>query len=113
MDQSFALTTECFVYSWGYNNWCQLGHDLEKLEVLYNPKIVKIGRIWRNKFSNIICLASGGRNTYFRTNEELIYFCGYLGKNKFQKLPKLIDINIRVDSLAFIRQNRSFKCDRD
>ena len=27
-NQSFALTANGRVYSWGYNNWCQLGHDL-------------------------------------------------------------------------------------
>ena len=90
--QSFALTTDGCVYSWGYNSWCQLGHDLEKNEVVYEPKLI-------NNLSNIISIAGAGDNTYFLTNDGLIYFCGKFGGNKFQKLPKIIEIKTLFDSL--------------
>ena len=92
---SIALTTDGCVYSWGYNDWCQLGHDLGKYEVIYEPKLI-------NNLPNIISIASGRVNTYFLTNDGLIYFCGSLGENNYQKLPKIIDINTRIDSLHYV-----------
>ena len=99
--QSFALTTDGCVYSWGYNDWCQLGHELEKDEVVYEPKLI-------NNLSNIICIASGRINTYFLTNDGLIYFCGKFSENQFQKLPKIIEINTRIDSLHTVCYYRKF-----
>ena len=90
--RSFALTTDGSVYSWGYNDRCQLGHQLEKNEVVYEPKLI-------NNLSNIICIGGGKTNTYFLTNDGLIYFCGEFAENQFQKIPKIMEINTRFDSL--------------
>ena len=44
---SFAITSDGLVFSWGYNNWCQLGHKLNKDKVVYEPKLI-------NNLSNIL-----------------------------------------------------------
>ena len=53
--QWFALTTDGYVYSWGHNIWCDLGHDLEKDEVVYEPKLI-------NNLSNITQFIVTGEN---------------------------------------------------
>ena len=80
-----------------------MGHEFEKDQIIYETKIIKIKGIWSKKLSNIICIASGKENTCFLKNDGLIYFCGHLGGNEFQKIPKIIDINTRFDSLAFVQ----------
>ena len=102
--QSFALTTDGSVYSWGDHGWCELGHDLEKGEVVYEPKLI-------NNLSNIICIASEGESTYFLTNDGLIYFCGEFTEYQFQKSPKKLETNARFDSLHTVcsyRKGRIF-----
>ena len=79
----------------GYNDWCQLGYDLEKDEVVCGPKLI-------NNLLNIICIASGGNNTHFLTNDGLIYFCGRFAENQIEKLPKLMETNARIDTLLTV-----------
>ena len=93
--RSFALTTNGLVYSWGWNDWCVLGHELDKEEIVFEPKLINI--------SNVISVCPSSNNTYFLTNEGLIYFCGYYKDENncesFQKLPKLIEGITRFSSL--------------
>ena len=86
--QSFALTDNGMVYSWGSNNWCDLGHELKQNECVFEPKLII-------NLHNIISICSSSVNTYFLSNESEIYFCGqYYDENNeqcFQLLPKVIE----------------------
>ena len=99
-NQSFALTTDGRVYSWGYNNWCQLGHDLcPKNAKLFEPTLI-------SNISVVKSIGLSNKNTYFLTNEGLIYFCGKIfGENdsqSYQKVPKLFESKRRFSSLQSI-----------
>ena len=84
--RSFAITSDGLVFSWGYNSWCQLGHDFYRNGCVFEPKLINL--------SNITSICSSVLNTYFLSNEGLIYFCGYFNDENncesFQKLPKLL-----------------------
>ena len=98
-DQSYALTTNGLVYSWGYNYVCSLGHELDANECVYDPKqILNIPKIIS------ICHSSDifWKNTYFLTNEKELYFCGYFNdatELSIQKLPKLLNKDLKFTSL--------------
>ena len=82
---SFALTDNGMVYSWGFNQWCRLGHELKQNECVFKPKIINL--------LNITSICSSSANTYFLSNEGNIYFCGKYIKNNeewFQKSPQII-----------------------
>ena len=107
-NQSFALTDNGMVYSWGLNDWCYLGHQLKQNECVFNPKLII-------NLTNITSICSSGGNTYFFSNESEIYFCGkyYDGNNEkcFQLLPKVIefpeDIKLLVTNKLFERSIHS------
>ena len=85
-DCSFALTIDGLVYSWGqiYNI---LGHNMAPNDCITTPKLIL-------NLSNIIKVCSIIENTYFLSNEGLIYFCGSNNKSQIQKIPKLMDAKI-------------------
>ena len=92
--RSFALTSDGLVYSWGFNQYSELGHQLDNNECVYEPRLIEI--------SNVISVSPSTYNTYFLTNEGHIYFCGqYISKNDllYQKIPKLIESEIKFSSL--------------
>ena len=97
-NQSFVLTNDGLVYSWGSNDYCSLGHDLDINENIFEPKLIDI--------SNVISVCSSLRNTYFLTNEGLIYFCGYFedenNRKLYQKIPKLLKTETKIISLHSI-----------
>ena len=95
-NQSYALTIDGLVYSWGSNYYSFLGHELDRSECVYEPKrILNIPKIIR------VCHSSTG--SYFLTNEKQIYFCGYLkddnNEHSIQKLPKLLKSELEFSSL--------------
>ena len=98
--QSFALTDNGMVYSWGHNDWYHLGHEIILNECLLEPKLI-------SNFKNITSICSSTCNTYFLKNNEKIYFCGqYYNKNNeecFQLLPKLIDLPKYIKLLKKIK----------
>ena len=95
--QSYALTFDGLVYSWGLNDWCSLGHELSRDESVFEPKLINI--------SNVISLSISTDKTHFLTNVGNIYFCG---KNEdkfddiFQKTPKLQSKRREIIQLHFI-----------
>ena len=87
--------------SWGLNNWCNLGHHLEKDEIVFKPKIIDI--------SNVKCISSTGGTTYFLKNDGLIYFCGVVvindnNQNIYEKLAILLEREIKFESLYFVNK---------
>ena len=98
-DQSFVLTTDGLVYSWGFNYVCSLRHELDANECVYEPKqILNIPKIIS------VCHSSDifWKNTYFLTNENELYFCGYFYAGtelSIQKLPKLLNKDLKFTSL--------------
>ena len=92
--RSFALTGDGLVYSWGYNISCNLGHELNIKECVFEPKLIHI--------LNVISVCPAITNTYFLTNEGHIYFCGeYIGDEgiSYQKIPKIIKSEMKFSSL--------------
>ena len=93
---SFALTDNGMVYSWGNNDWCHLGHELNQNECVFEPKLI-------NNLLNITSICSSYLNTYFLSNGGNIYFCGqYYDENNeecFQKNPQLILKQLNIISL--------------
>ena len=104
--RSYALTTDGLVYSWGYNSHCVLGHELDKNECVFEPKIIF-------NLKNIISVCPSTENTYFLTNENYIYFCGlYYDENNrdtFQKMPKLLNSETKFSSLHSIYYFQSLR----
>ena len=107
-DQSFALTDNGMVYSWGYNRWCNLGHELKLNECVFKPKLII-------NLTQITSICSSSVNAYFLSNESEIYFCGkYYDENNeqcFQLLPKVIefpkDLKLLVTNKLFERSIHS------
>ena len=108
--QSFVVTDNGLVYSWGHNTWCQLGHELERNECVFEPKLIK-------NLSNITSICSSNTNTYFLAKDGNIYFCGeYYDKNNiqcYQLIPTLIksslfdNILMKFKHSLFKQTNRS------
>ena len=96
--RSFALTSDGLVYSWGYNEFGVLGHQLDSNEIVFEPRLIKV--------SNVISVCHSTFNTYFLTNERTLYFCGqYISENDillYQKIPKLFESEIKFSSLHSI-----------
>ena len=105
---SFALTDNGMVYSWGWNEWCNLGHKLKQDECVFEPKLII-------NLRNITSICPSGGNTYFMSNESEVYFCGVYCDRKneqcFQLLPKVIefpeDIKLLVTNKLFERSIHS------
>ena len=95
--RSFALTIDGLVYSWGHNQFNELGHQTDIYECVFVPKLIQI--------LNVISVCPSTNNTYFLTNEGHIYFCGqYIGNEgiSYQKIPKLIKSEMKFSSLHSI-----------
>ena len=99
-NQSYVVTTDGLVYSWGLNNGCSLGYKLDRNECVYEPKqILNIPKV----ISVCHSIGEDMTNTYFLTYQKQLYFCGEF-KNKynwvlFQEIPKLMNRNSKFKSL--------------
>ena len=109
-NQSFVLTTNGLVYSWGWNSNNQLGHEIERNESILLPKLIDI--------HNIKTVCSSLDRTYFLTTDGFIFFCGKININSdvYQKMPIKLetttlmndlfsdksDINIAIDNKGVI-----------
>ena len=109
-NESFALTDNGMVYSWGHNRCCRLGHELKRNECIFEPKLII-------NLTNITSISSTGGNTYFLTINGNIYFCGfYYDKNQikcYQNIPKLLTNQLNIHSLHSIvsyRKKYSIGC---
>ena len=67
-DKSFVITNDGLAYSWGRNDYLDLGHNLDRNQCVFEPKLINI--------SNVVSIGSSQNSTYFLTNDGLIYFCG-------------------------------------
>jgi alpha-tubulin suppressor-like RCC1 family protein len=103
--RSYALTSNGFVLSWGQNEWCCLGHELENDEIVFKPKLIDI--------SNVKCISFTGGTTYLLTNDGLIYFCGVSRKVKneyiYEKLPIILKSETKFESLHFVTKYKRLK----
>ena len=104
--QSFALTDNGMVYSWGYNEWSHLGHELQQKECVFEPKLII-------NLTNISSICSSGVATYFLTTNGNVLFCGqHLNENGiecYQMIPKLLTNELKIHSLHSIASyQRSF-----
>ena len=101
--QSFALTDNKMVYSWGWNGCCELGHELKQNECIFEPKLII-------NFTNITSIRSSNTNTYFLTSEGNVYFCGlYYEINDdgcYQLLPKLL---VLPENIKLLQKIKSFE----
>ena len=97
--ESFALTDNGMVYSWGRNKWCELGHELKQNECIFEPKLII-------NLTNITSICSSNNNRYFLSIDGNIYFCGgYFDKNGikcYQMVPKLLTNQLNIHSLHSI-----------
>ena len=93
-DKSYGITSDGLVYCWGWNNYCQLGHDLEQRECVYDPKLINL--------TDIISV-SPGKTTYFLSKQGTLYFCGALEPGSecqiFEKLPLPLETGMHFKSL--------------
>ena len=108
--ESYVLTNNGLVYSWGWNRYCCLGHELGRNECVFEPKpIMNIRNVVSICHSRHILYA----NTYFLTNDKELYFCGYFNDENnhpaIQKLPKLLNIDLKLTSLHSISNSSSTK----
>ena len=98
-DRSYALTTDGLVYSWGCNEWFCLGHELNAFECVYEPKLIA-------NIPKMLFICPSLHNTYFLTNEKILYFCGLFRnrkiKDSFQNSPKLLNKEMKFSSLHSI-----------
>ena len=105
--RSYALTTDGLVYSWGFNLWSCLGHELDENECVFEPKL--IANIHKMQF---VCPSIS--NTYFLTNERDLYFCGYFTddnkEHSVQKTPKLFNNEIKFTSILSINYYIDLLC---
>ena len=105
-DQSFALTTDGLIYSWGLNNLSCLGHDYDENEIIFEPKLIV-------NIPKMIFISPSDGNTYFLTNERELYFCGFFrdeeNEELYQMKPKLLKTEKKFSSLHSISQEVYFE----
>ena len=101
--KSFALTQNGWVYSWGYNEWCSLGHELDRNECVFEPRII-------TTLYEISSVSASFRNSYFLNDKGETYFCGYFedenNREIFQKAPKRIHSKLCISNIISIPINR-------
>ena len=98
---SFVVTTDGLVYSWGWNGGYSLGHELNSEKCVFEPKqILNIPKVISVCHTNEFF---GSYFTYFLTNENQLYFCGFKDAinncHSFQKSPKLLNSKLKFNSL--------------
>ena len=102
--QSYALTTDGLVYSWGSNELYSLGHDLDAIACVFVPKLIL-------NIPKIISVCHR-TNTYFLTTEKQLYFCGHFNfmnnERSIQKLPKLLKSELQFTSLYSLNNSYNF-----
>ena len=85
-NNSFALTYDGLVYSWGRSDFYCLGLELNIKENVFEPQLINI--------SNVISIAFNPENTYFLKTDGSVFFCGlYQCQNNIksiQNAPKLM-----------------------
>ena len=98
----FVITEEHKVYSWGWNYYDNLGHDMDDNEVMSPTLIDGLSEF------DIVGLASSHTNTYFLTSDGKIFFCGMIIQRhttNWQIQPVLMDTNQKFVELESIRNN--------
>ena len=104
-EQSFAVTTDGYVYSWGRNQWHQLGHMIGREELVGQPKKVNI--------EGVRSVCSSSYNTYFLLMDGTVLFTG----SYYPKTPKKIFNYYHENSLLEMFQilpgilKENFVCD--
>ena len=99
-NQSFILTIDGSVYSFGSNYYNKLGHEVTpKAEIVFIPKLIQVLR-------NIQSIGINDKNTYFITNEGFINFCGQISDNNYQKKPELLITDIKF-SYLYSKDNKT------
>ena len=97
--QSFAVTIDGFVYSFGKNYSHKLGQSLDINDSIFLPKVIK-------GLNNVNSVSIALNNTYFLCNDgKRLYFCGFIKNNSenneniYQIRPKLMTTTIKFNKL--------------
>ena len=90
--QSFVLTNDGLVYSFGLNHDNILGYELTNNEKVFIPKLIE-------SLNNIKTICVFTCNAYFLTNDGFIYFCGKINENNYQIIPKLLETELKFEDL--------------
>ena len=101
-DCSYALTVDGLVYSWGSNYWSSLGHDSDRYECVFEPKLIV-------NIPKMIMICPSAENAFLLSEERDIYSCGFTRNEKneetFQITPKIFDTGIKFNSLHSACEN--------
>ena len=85
--QSFAITSEGKLFTWGYNDYFKPGHVMNPAERIFTPEEIAIDQVKE--------ISSSNTNTYFLTEKGSIYFCGkafdMFNNAIYEKTPKMIE----------------------
>ena len=96
---SFALTNNGMVYSWGRNQFCELGHELKRNQSIFEPKFI-------DNLKDILSVCLSDNTAFFLTINKKVYFCGkYLDENYktcYQIQPRLISNDLVIHSIYSI-----------
>ncbi|CAG2170152.1 unnamed protein product [Oppiella nova] len=101
---SFAVTSEGLVFSWGQNQYSQLGHDNDG-QCVYAPKYVM-------GVQNVKTICPSNTVSHLLTTDGLLYFCGQYCMNDINscsgKTPKL-SVRELKSGIQDMRQVVSYK----
>ena len=91
-NSSFVITNDGLVYSFGDNEHYTLSHELDENENIFVPKLIEC-------LNNIKSICVFTYNAYFLTNDGILYFCGKIAENNYQKKPKLLENNYKIEEI--------------
>jgi len=98
-DYNFSIDVNDKIYAWGLNSDGQCG--IPDKEIIKNPTEIKISELENDeKINNISC---GNNFTYFLSNKNKIYLCGYnlLTKEKYFS-PKRVKLHFEKEIISQI-----------
>ena len=91
--ESFALTDNGMVYSWGKNQYYELTRELKEHECFYEPILIE-------NLSEITSICSSLTNTYFLSSDGIIYSC-WCAYGKWRRM-------LSINSKEFHNNNQTF-----
>ena len=104
-EYNFVIDENNKIYSWGLNSDGQCG--IPNIEVIQNPTEIFISELEKDeKINNITC---GNNITYFLSNKNKVYLCGYniLSKEKYYS-PKRVKFFFEKEIIVQIEIGENF-----
>ena len=65
---------------------------MDENENIFIPKLI-------DGLNNIKSICVFTFSTYFLTNDGILYFCGYIAENNYEKKPKLLENNYKIEEI--------------